>query len=243
MFVFVCAQAAARSELLTSNGIARRLCARIPCPSPSVHALAGESLTWIHLNKCRPREELYDLQEDPDETNNLADLPHHADRKARLQEELSSWMASQADNDPVALEMTVKARKPSSKSGFRCAARKLVNNACGAASSSSSAPVMAAAEAMLGDELPARVGTGEHSQGDQLSLVWMCFGMVFGVGMLTLFARSRRRTSAGPAPAKPAVDERSPLLLANETAPDIAHKLIVASVLCSELSAAVIPSS
>lgn len=45
----------------------------------------------------RPPEQLYRLDEDPFEMNDLADDPEHADAKARLSAELDRWMAEQGD--------------------------------------------------------------------------------------------------------------------------------------------------
>jgi len=48
----------------------------------------------------RPAEELYRVDEDPWEMNNLADKPQYAEAKERLRAELHRWMAEQ--NDPGA---------------------------------------------------------------------------------------------------------------------------------------------
>ncbi len=45
----------------------------------------------------RPAEELYDLQQDPYELNNLAADPKYADIKNRLSKELDRWMTEQKD--------------------------------------------------------------------------------------------------------------------------------------------------
>ncbi len=45
----------------------------------------------------RPAEELYRVDEDPWELNNLADKPEHAESKRRLRAELQRWMAEQGD--------------------------------------------------------------------------------------------------------------------------------------------------
>ena len=45
----------------------------------------------------RPAEELYDLQADPYEVNNLADDPRHADAKENLKKRLAAWMDQQGD--------------------------------------------------------------------------------------------------------------------------------------------------
>lgn len=45
----------------------------------------------------RPAEELYDIQADPFEWNNLAEDPKYAKVKAELKQQLSAWMKSQGD--------------------------------------------------------------------------------------------------------------------------------------------------
>ena len=52
----------------------------------------------------KPTEELYDLENDPHEINNLADDPDYADIKKRLSEELDKWL--ELTNDPLTLPET-----------------------------------------------------------------------------------------------------------------------------------------
>jgi arylsulfatase A-like enzyme len=49
----------------------------------------------------RPSEELYDLQNDPDEQHNLADDPRQASRLKKMRVELEDWMRSQGDKRTV----------------------------------------------------------------------------------------------------------------------------------------------
>ncbi|WDI41758.1 sulfatase family protein [Bremerella sp. P1] len=58
----------------------------------------------------RPGEELYDLDKDPLETNNLADSPEHQKIKQRLRKEIDGWMAQQGDKG-LETEMTAKSRQ------------------------------------------------------------------------------------------------------------------------------------
>lgn len=50
-----------------------------------------------HFWKEKPPEELYDLQADPDEVNNLADSPEHQQIKAELRQALESWILQTRD--------------------------------------------------------------------------------------------------------------------------------------------------
>ena len=45
----------------------------------------------------RPAEELYDVESDPFELNNLADRPGLGPVKARLRRQLEAWMHQQGD--------------------------------------------------------------------------------------------------------------------------------------------------
>jgi N-sulfoglucosamine sulfohydrolase len=49
----------------------------------------------------RPAEELYDLRNDPFETNNLAADPRHAERAKSLRAELDNWMREEGDQRTV----------------------------------------------------------------------------------------------------------------------------------------------
>lgn len=49
----------------------------------------------------RPAEELYDLAADPYERHNLAEMPEHAERLARMRTELRAWMKEQGDTETV----------------------------------------------------------------------------------------------------------------------------------------------
>ncbi len=51
----------------------------------------------VHHYQHRPLEELYDLEADPYELNNVADKPQHQDRIQRLRRRLLGWMAQQVD--------------------------------------------------------------------------------------------------------------------------------------------------
>ena len=66
--------------------------------------------------QCRPSEELYDLEADPHELNNLAQY-HPPSRAARIREvllrmrlALQKWMAGQGDLDPMKQEMAIPLR-------------------------------------------------------------------------------------------------------------------------------------
>ena len=62
----------------------------------------------------RPREELYDLQNDPWELHNLADDSTYHEQKAKLNSELQSWMKQQGDLGHLT-EMKAKTRQGKGK--------------------------------------------------------------------------------------------------------------------------------
>jgi N-sulfoglucosamine sulfohydrolase len=66
----------------------------------------------------RPDEELYDLQTDPYETNNLAADKSFAAIKTRLARELESWMAQQGDKG-METEMLAKTRQGAGRAAAR----------------------------------------------------------------------------------------------------------------------------
>ncbi len=59
----------------------------------------------------RPAEELYDLQHDPSESENLASVPAHAAITTRLSAELDAWMKQQGDRG-LATELAAPSRQP-----------------------------------------------------------------------------------------------------------------------------------
>lgn len=71
---------------------------------------------WVAnlVNNYQVREEfeLYDLQTDVDEINNIAWSPEHSDRVASMQTELKRWMTQQGDNG---IETELKANEHQSK--------------------------------------------------------------------------------------------------------------------------------
>ncbi len=70
-------------------------------------ALAAR-VAWLFK---RPAEEVYDLENDPFETRNLASDPQFAAIKARLSRELDAWMAQQGDQG-MATELLAPSRQP-----------------------------------------------------------------------------------------------------------------------------------
>ena len=71
----------------------------------------------------RPGEELYDLESDPFEMNNLAADPARAEIKARLQKELDAWMQQQGDRG-LETEMLAPSRQGKSDEKPRTGAAK-----------------------------------------------------------------------------------------------------------------------
>ncbi len=57
----------------------------------------ADALRLVNGYLTRPAIELYDLQEDPWELNNIAELPEHADRISTMREALEAWMQQQGD--------------------------------------------------------------------------------------------------------------------------------------------------
>ncbi|QDU56583.1 sulfatase-like hydrolase/transferase [Aeoliella mucimassa] len=55
----------------------------------------------VHRYLQRPREELYDLQNDPDETHNLIAESDQADRVTKMSQLLDTWMEEQGDQQRV----------------------------------------------------------------------------------------------------------------------------------------------
>jgi uncharacterized sulfatase len=64
----------------------------------------------VRMYQHRPAEELYDLQKDPWELENLADRPELADVQADLARRLDAWMAQQGDRGN-ATEMNARERQ------------------------------------------------------------------------------------------------------------------------------------
>lgn len=66
-------------------------------PRDILKELGKEEVIAEYYSSLRPQEELYDLLNDPDEMQNLADNPEYADVKGKLKEELEKWMAETHD--------------------------------------------------------------------------------------------------------------------------------------------------
>lgn len=66
----------------------------------------GEGWQWVEFYQKRPKEELYDLEKDPFEMNNLAENPEYLEIKNKLSQELADWMKRQGDTGMEA-EMAV----------------------------------------------------------------------------------------------------------------------------------------
>jgi len=67
-------------------------------PGDMERSLSRKSLGETHL-KPRPREELYDLRQDPNEENNLAGKPEYSEIQIKLSDRLPEWM--EKTKDPV----------------------------------------------------------------------------------------------------------------------------------------------
>ncbi|MCB1088190.1 MAG: sulfatase [Verrucomicrobiae bacterium] len=67
----------------------------------------------------RPGEELYDLENDPLETRNLADDPAYAEIKAGLQRQLDAWMTQQGDQGLATEKLAPTRQGKSDEAGGR----------------------------------------------------------------------------------------------------------------------------
>lgn len=70
----------------------------------------AEAARKVKRYQERPQEELYDLQADPLEQTNLADDPAHAERLAKMRQQLADWMKAQKDQETVMGEPTLLSR-------------------------------------------------------------------------------------------------------------------------------------
>ncbi len=66
----------------------------------------------IHRYRERPAEELYDLNADPNELNNLAAKPEQAEIKRKLRGELEAWMTAQGDKRTIFGQQTLLTETP-----------------------------------------------------------------------------------------------------------------------------------
>ncbi len=74
-------------------------------------AVAARARFYHH----RPAEELYDLEYDPYELNNIADHPDYAKIKGRLIKELERWMQQQGDKGNATELMAIERQGPNRK--------------------------------------------------------------------------------------------------------------------------------
>jgi len=56
-----------------------------------------EGAAALYFRQVKPLEELYDVEADPDEVNNLAGAPEHRERLTRMREALFAWMVKTQD--------------------------------------------------------------------------------------------------------------------------------------------------
>jgi len=60
-----------------------------------------KAVKLVEMYQQRPEFELYDLENDPYELNNLAEIPEYAQRLSQLKAELDAWMQQQGDRGIV----------------------------------------------------------------------------------------------------------------------------------------------
>jgi hypothetical protein len=70
--------------------------------------LLDEKFVKLYFYKSRPLLELYDLKEDPSETNNVATNKAYVDIKDELLKELILWMIQERDFLPLPLNLLEK---------------------------------------------------------------------------------------------------------------------------------------
>ena len=78
------------------------------------NAVNEEQLDWVKHYKKRPFEELYNLENDPYEKNNLADQADYLEIKKSLEAQLQSWMDQQGD---LGIESEMKAISRQDRTG------------------------------------------------------------------------------------------------------------------------------
>lgn len=76
----------------------------------------SEMRNYVMRYTLRPKEELYDVENDPYELINLAEKPEYASVKSSLIKELSQWMKVQGD-EGIATEMNALSRIPRNLDG------------------------------------------------------------------------------------------------------------------------------
>ena len=78
----------------------------------------ADAATKVRRYHERPREELYDLVDDPLEQRNLADTPEQAGRLARMRADVEAWMKAQGDKGTIFGQPTLLARADNSPDQF-----------------------------------------------------------------------------------------------------------------------------
>ena len=68
------------------------------------------AMKWASVHRCRPADELYNLNVDASEANNLAGSPQAEAARKQLKAQLHVWMEEQGDLDPVCHDMAIEAR-------------------------------------------------------------------------------------------------------------------------------------
>ncbi len=72
--------------------------------TPTLHAIIGGRWKYIRVHGLWDRDELYDLQNDPGEMNNLIDSPQHADRIKEMNAKLWKMLFDSGGHEVPLLE-------------------------------------------------------------------------------------------------------------------------------------------
>ena len=82
-------------------------------------------LQWVKSYQKRPNEELYDLEKDPFEKNNIANQPRYDEVKKNMKEKLKIWMKQQGDRGIDTEMMAISRQDRTGKGVWRAYLKQL----------------------------------------------------------------------------------------------------------------------